>query len=64
VPVAQDTAPIDLDLLFDVFRRPIARRLAIILNELGAGLTGRARTSTRSPRGHPSLAQARRVPMT
>jgi ABC-type transporter Mla subunit MlaD len=41
VPVDQDTAPIDLDLLFDVFRAPYRERLAIILNELGTGVAGR-----------------------
>jgi virulence factor Mce-like protein len=62
VPVDQDTAPIDLDLLFDVFRAPYRERLAIILNELGAGLTGRGEDLNAIIRGaNPSLAQARRV---
>ena len=62
VPVNQDTAPIDLDLLFDVFRAPYRERLAIILNELGAGLTGRGEDLNAIIRSaNPSLAQARRV---
>jgi virulence factor Mce-like protein len=62
VPVDQDTAPIDLDLVFDVFRAPYRERLAIILNELGAGLTGRGGDLNAIIRSaNPALAQARRV---
>jgi virulence factor Mce-like protein len=62
VPADQNTAPIDLDLLYGVFRAPYRERLAIILNELGAGLAGRGEdlnTIIRS--ANPSLAEARRV---
>jgi phospholipid/cholesterol/gamma-HCH transport system substrate-binding protein len=62
VPVDQDSAPIDLDLVFDVFRAPYRERLAIILNELGAGLTGRGEDLNAIIRSaNPALAQARRV---
>jgi virulence factor Mce-like protein len=62
VPVDQDSAPIDLDLVFDVFRAPYRQRLAIILNELGAGLTGRGEDLNAIIRGaNPALAQYRRV---
>jgi virulence factor Mce-like protein len=62
VPADQDTAPIDLDLLFDVFRQPYRQRLAIVLNELGAGLTGRGEDLNEIIRSaNPALAQARRV---
>jgi len=62
VPVAQDSAPIDLDLLFDTFRGPYRERLAIILNELGAGLDGRGQDLNAIIRNaNPDLAAARRV---
>lgn len=62
VPADQNSAPIDLDLLFDVFRQPYRQRLAIILNELGAGLTGRGEDLNAIIRNaNPDLANARRV---
>jgi phospholipid/cholesterol/gamma-HCH transport system substrate-binding protein len=62
VPADQDSAPIDLDLLFDVFRQPYRQRLAIVLNELGAGLTGRGEDLNAIIRSaNPALANARRV---
>jgi virulence factor Mce-like protein len=62
VPVDHDAAPIDMDLLFDVFRAPYRQRLAIILNELGAGLTGRGEDLNAIIRSaNPALAQARRL---
>jgi virulence factor Mce-like protein len=62
VPVDQDSAPIDLDLVFDVFRAPYSERLSIILNELGAGLTGRGEDLNKIIRSaNPALAQARHV---
>jgi virulence factor Mce-like protein len=62
VPADQDSAPIDLDLLFDVFHQPYRERLAIILNELGAGLTGRGEDLNEIIRSaNPALADARRV---
>jgi virulence factor Mce-like protein len=62
VSADHNSAPIDLDLLFDVFRQPYRQRLAIILNELGAGLTGRGEDLNAIIRGaNPDLANARRV---
>jgi phospholipid/cholesterol/gamma-HCH transport system substrate-binding protein len=60
VPAAQTTAPIDLDLVFDVLRQPYRERLAIILNELGAGLSGRGEDLNALIRNaNPALADAR-----
>jgi phospholipid/cholesterol/gamma-HCH transport system substrate-binding protein len=62
VPPDQSTSPVDLDLVFDVFRAPYRERLAIILNELGAGLTGRGEDLNAIIRSaNPALAQTRRV---
>ena len=62
VPPDQNTSPIDLDLLFDVFRAPYRERLAIILNELGAGLTGRGEDLNAIIRSaNPALRDAHRV---
>jgi phospholipid/cholesterol/gamma-HCH transport system substrate-binding protein len=41
LPVADTHSPVDVDLLQDITRRPESERLAIIINELGAGLAGR-----------------------
>jgi phospholipid/cholesterol/gamma-HCH transport system substrate-binding protein len=62
LPPEQTTAPIDLDLVFDVFRAPYRERLAILLNELGAGLSGRGEDLNAIIRSaNPALADARRV---
>ena len=42
VPLEQTHSPVDLDLVFAALRRPYSQRLAIILNELGTGMAGRA----------------------
>ena len=42
VPLENTHAPVDLDLVFAALRQPYAQRLAIILNELGTGVAGRA----------------------
>jgi phospholipid/cholesterol/gamma-HCH transport system substrate-binding protein len=39
--LAHTSSPVDVDLVGDISRRPERERLAIILNELGAGLAGR-----------------------
>jgi virulence factor Mce-like protein len=41
LPVTNTSSPVDLDLLGDITRLPERQRLAIIINELGAGLAGR-----------------------
>jgi virulence factor Mce-like protein len=42
VPLANTHSPVDLDLVFAALRQPYSQRLAIILNELGTGVAGRA----------------------
>src|SRR5215210_6916886 len=42
IPVEQTTSTIPLDLVNNVLRRPYRERLAIILDELGVGVAGRA----------------------
>lgn len=41
LPVSNTSSPIDVDLLSDINHLPENQRLAIIINELGAGLAGR-----------------------
>jgi phospholipid/cholesterol/gamma-HCH transport system substrate-binding protein len=41
LPVQNTSSPVDIDLLGDITRMPEAQRLAILLNEFGAGLAGR-----------------------
>ena len=42
LPVERTSKPVDTDLINNVLRLPQRQRLAIIINELGAGLAGRA----------------------
>ena len=42
IPVEQTTSTIPIDLVNNVLRRPYRERLSIILDELGAGVAGRA----------------------
>src|SRR5919107_2707225 len=42
IPVEQTTSTIPLDLVNNILRRPYRERLAIILDELGVGVAGRA----------------------
>ena len=42
VPLEQTHSPVDLDLVFSALRQPYGQRFAIILNELGTGVAGRA----------------------
>jgi virulence factor Mce-like protein len=42
LPVERTSKPVDIDLINNITRLPERQRLAIILNELGAGLAGRA----------------------
>jgi phospholipid/cholesterol/gamma-HCH transport system substrate-binding protein len=43
VPVTNTHSPVDPDLIAATFRLPVRQRLAIILNELGAGVAGNGR---------------------
>ena len=41
LPVTRTHSPVDFDIVQDIYREPVAQRLAIILNELGTGLAAR-----------------------
>ncbi|MBV8999166.1 MAG: MCE family protein, partial [Solirubrobacterales bacterium] len=41
LPVTRTHSPVDFDIVQNIYREPIAQRLAIILNELGTGLAAR-----------------------
>ena len=41
LPVVRTHSPVDFDIAQDIYREPVAQRLAIILNELGTGLAAR-----------------------
>jgi len=41
LPVTHTSSPVDFDIVQDIYQEPVARRLAIILNELGTGLAAR-----------------------
>ena len=43
LPVEQTSKPVDIDLINNVLRMPQRQRLAIILNEFGAGVAGRGK---------------------
>ena len=62
IPVAQTASTIPPDLLADVMRRPYRERLRIILNELGAGVGGRAEDINATiRRASPALRETDRV---
>jgi ABC-type transporter Mla subunit MlaD len=42
LPVRNTSSPVDIDLINDIYREPIRERLAILINEFGAGLAGRS----------------------
>jgi len=41
LPVTRTHSPVDFDIAQDIYREPVAQRLAVILNELGTGLAAR-----------------------
>jgi ABC-type transporter Mla subunit MlaD len=41
LPVTRTSSPVDTDIVQDIYREPVRQQLAIILNELGAGLAAR-----------------------
>jgi ABC-type transporter Mla subunit MlaD len=43
LPLERTSAPVDLDLVNNIMRRPYRERFAILLRELGAGVAGRGR---------------------
>lgn len=62
VPLGQTHSPVDLDLVFAALRRPYRERLAILMNELGAGLAGRPEELSEAiRRANPALQETRRV---
>ena len=62
VPLENTSSPVDLDLVFSTFRRPTNERLAILVNELGAGLAGRGEDLNAAiRRANPALLETRRV---
>ncbi len=62
VPVAQTSAPVDLDLVLATFRGSRGERLQLLLNELGAGLAGRADDlNAIVRRANPALQETQRV---
>src|SRR3954465_13172925 len=62
LPLNNTSAPVDLDLVNNVLRLPYRQRLAIILNELGAGLAGRGEDlNALIHRANPALRQTDRV---
>ncbi len=41
LPLTRTSSPVDTDIVQDIYREPVRQQLAIILNELGAGLAAR-----------------------
>ena len=62
LPVERTSKPIDLDLVNNINRLPQRQRLAIILNELGAGFAGRGEDlNTTIRRANPALGATNQV---
>jgi ABC-type transporter Mla subunit MlaD len=62
VPLARNHSPVDLDLVFGALRLPYRQRLALLVNELGTGLAGRAEDLNAAiRRANPAIQQANRV---
>jgi virulence factor Mce-like protein len=62
VPLERTHAPVDLDLVFSTFRLPYRQRLSLLVNELGAGLAGRAGDLNAAiRRANPALQETNRV---
>jgi ABC-type transporter Mla subunit MlaD len=62
LPLANTSAPVDLDLINNILRLPFRQRFAIILNEFGTGLAGRgADLNAVIHRANPALRQTDRV---
>jgi phospholipid/cholesterol/gamma-HCH transport system substrate-binding protein len=62
LPVANTSAPVDLDMLNNIMRLPERERFAIIINELGVGLAGNGEELNRViRRADPALYQLDRV---
>jgi virulence factor Mce-like protein len=62
LPVDRTSKPVDVDLINNVMRLPQRQRLAIILNELGAGVAGRSRDLNETiRRANPALGAVNEV---
>ncbi len=62
LPADRTSRPVDLDLINNITRLPQRQRLAIILNELGAGLAGRGEDLNATiRRANPALAETNDV---
>jgi ABC-type transporter Mla subunit MlaD len=62
LPLARNHSPVDLDLVFAALRLPYRQRLALLVNELGTGLAGRAEDLNAAiRRANPAIQQANRV---
>jgi phospholipid/cholesterol/gamma-HCH transport system substrate-binding protein len=62
VPLARNSSPVDLDVVFSTFGLPYRERFTILLNELGAGLAGRpADLSEAIRRANPALRETNEV---
>jgi len=62
LPVANTHAPIDLDLLLNIFDRPVRERLTLLLSALGSGLAARGEDLNKTIlRAAPALQETRRV---
>jgi ABC-type transporter Mla subunit MlaD len=62
LPVANNSSPVDLDLVNDVLRLPYRQRLTIILNEFGTATAGRGKALNEAiHRANPSLRDTDRV---
>jgi ABC-type transporter Mla subunit MlaD len=62
LPLANTSAPVDIDLINNIMRLPYRERFSIILSELGAGFAGRGRDlNALIRRANPALRQTDRV---
>jgi phospholipid/cholesterol/gamma-HCH transport system substrate-binding protein len=62
LPVQNTTTPVALDLLGDTLRLPYRQRLTLVINELGAGLSGNGQALSQAiHRADPALQQTDRV---
>jgi phospholipid/cholesterol/gamma-HCH transport system substrate-binding protein len=62
VPLANTHSPVDIDLVNATFRAPTSQRLAILLDELGAGFAARGDDLNAAiRRANPALQETRRV---
>jgi ABC-type transporter Mla subunit MlaD len=62
LPLANTSAPVDLDLINNIMRLPYRQRFSILLSELGAGFAGRGQDlNALIHRANPALRQTDRV---